>query len=262
MADYRFFNTRLQPCYILHENKIPCVIWFEDAIGQYEVPTIVFDVHILVSNIDEAAQALVQRGWTPITPDQGYLENAMAGRARRCLIPPKDDSGKAQNIDPLAQSQQLPGPTKTLLLPAADWNFTLPDHSEQIFDGSRTPFYPSLPELLDALIDSLLDSPTSNFVLRSHLACQVAYLYSYAPAVKQKSFAKYLKYEHRQYHFDSLSGMTTGTTMFISHQRTIREALRRGEYQLRDCSATRDNEYLFNEGVMARLLKKLSPPAA
>jgi hypothetical protein len=185
----------------------------------------------------------------------------MADRIRCCLIPLKDDSGEAQNMDLLAQSQKLPEPIKTLL-PAADWNFILPDHSEQIFDGSRTPFYPSLPELLDALIDSLLDFPTSNFVLRSHLACQVAYLYSYIPAVKQKSFAKYLKYEHRQYYFDSLSGIPTGTAMFISHQRTIREALRRGEYQFRNCSATRDNEYLFNEGVIARLLKKLTPPAA
>jgi hypothetical protein len=34
-------------------------MWFENAIGQYEVPIIVFDVHILVPNIDEAAQVLV-----------------------------------------------------------------------------------------------------------------------------------------------------------------------------------------------------------
>jgi hypothetical protein len=56
--------------------------------------------------------------------------------------------------------------------------------------------------------------------------------------------------------------MTTGTFQFINHQRIIREALRRGEYQLRECSASRDNEDLFNEKVQARILALLPPPVS
>jgi len=267
MTDHHFFNPRLLPCYLLHESKIPCVVWFEDAIGHYGVPTVVFKLHILVPNIDDAAEVLVQRGWTLVVQEQAEILNVMADRARRCLVPPKDASCEAPpNIasqsmgPPPPPNKEPPGPTTTLILPAADWNFTLPDFAEHTSNGSRINFYPPLPGLLDALIDSLLDAPSNNGHLQSYLACQISYLYSYTPALNQRSFAQNLKYEHRQYHFDSLSGMTTGTLQFIAHQRTIRELLRHGKYQLQECSATRDNEDLFTEGEQARILARLPPP--
>ncbi len=260
------FNPRFQPCYLLHECQIPCVVWFEDAIAHYGVPTIVFNLYILVPNIDEAAEVLVQQGWTLAEQEQAKVGNAIVESAQHCLIPPKDDSGKARSDTgmlstepPPLPSKEPPGPTTTVVLPAADWNFTLPEHCQYSSNGSTTTFFPPLPGLLDALIDSLLDAPSNNSMLWGHLVCQVSYLYLYT-AVKERSFAEHLKYEHRQYHFDSLSAMSTGTIQFIDYQRTIRGVLRRGEYQLQECSAARDNEDLFNEEVQARILASLPPP--
>ena len=107
--------------------------------------------------------------------------------------------------------------------------------------------------LLDALIDRLLDNdPLANEIWR-HLAILIAYLYSYVPELKEKSFAEYLKYEHRQYHYDTLSGMATGTFPFVRHQRKVRDALRDGNHRLCDCSANQDDESLFTAKVEERL---------
>lgn len=61
-----------------------------------------------------------------------------------------------------------------------------------------------------------------------------------------------LRYEHRQYHLDSLSGMSTGTWPFARHEFEIREKLRQGTWELRDCSAYRDNEDLFGQARIDR----------
>jgi len=94
----------------------------------------------------------------------------------------------------------------TILLPASERNFTFPSVIQSLF--------PPLPELLDALIVKLLDTPLTDMVW-NQLAVLIAYLYGYVLALKEKSFAEHLKYEHRQYHYDSLSGMSTRTLLFI-----------------------------------------------
>jgi hypothetical protein len=45
-----------------------------------------------------------------------------------------------------------------------------------------------------------------------------------------------------------LAGMAMGTIPFLSHERQIRESLRRGHCRLRDCSASRteSNKLLFD----------------
>lgn len=106
--------------------------------------------------------------------------------------------------------------------------------------------FPSLPGLLDALIESWLECPNNDASLSIGLACQISYLYAYVPVLKQQSsFVEQLRYEHRQFHFDVLAGMETGTLPFRRHQRPIRDALRRGEYELQECSAPRDTKELF-----------------
>jgi hypothetical protein len=59
-------------------------------------------------------------------------------------------------------------------------------------------------------VDSWLDYRDDDYMLTSHLACQILYLYEYVQPVKERSFAKQLKYEHRRNHFDTLAGMTAG----------------------------------------------------
>lgn len=59
------FRSRHEPFYLLAAHGIPSLVWFEDAIGCYNVPTVVFDYFFIVADIDEAALTLQQEGWTP-----------------------------------------------------------------------------------------------------------------------------------------------------------------------------------------------------
>ncbi|KAJ5459462.1 hypothetical protein N7530_011406 [Penicillium desertorum] len=56
-------------CRLLKESGIPCYLWAEDALAYYGVPTVVFDVHIVVGDVKKAADALVERGWHPPPPE-------------------------------------------------------------------------------------------------------------------------------------------------------------------------------------------------
>ena len=49
---------------VLSDKQVPHVIWFEDALFQYGVPTVVFDLYILVEDIDLASEILAMAGWT------------------------------------------------------------------------------------------------------------------------------------------------------------------------------------------------------
>lgn len=255
--------SRHYPCYLLQESKIPCVVWFEDALARYGVPTVVFDLYILVQDIDAAAQVLLRSGWMLSPNTKTKMINGVLNTRHRRFVPPrvndepdapapKLQTAPREQSPPLLPSQKPPRQTTTtILLPAADWNYTFPDNLPNI--TSATTFYPSLPDLLDALIDNYLDADPDKDRLWTHLGCQVGYLYLYVPAVKERSFASQLKYEHRQFHLDKLSGMSTGAP-FTRHQRTIREKLRQGTWELKTCSTERSDETLFNGPVQARLL--------
>lgn len=146
---------------------------YRDAIAHYGVPTVGFNFYILVPDIDEAAEVLIQRGWTLIEQEQAKIGNATVESEQHCLIPPKNDSDNARSDTetlsmepPPLPSKEPSGPTTTVILPAADWNFTLPERRQYSSDGCPTAFFPPLPGLLDALIDSLLEAPSDNSMLR------------------------------------------------------------------------------------------------
>ncbi|KAK4623993.1 hypothetical protein CLAFUW4_06398 [Fulvia fulva] len=139
-----------------------------------------------------------------------------------------------------------------VLLPAMQWNFS----SER--SPSRNDFLPELQDVVDAFIDSLLDSAADSG-LRTCLNVQLAYLYGNTQELESRDFAYRLLYEHRQYHYDICAGMSYGTVPFVEHQRKIRQALRDGTLELQECSAARDDEGLFREAAEARLLASLPP---
>lgn len=196
---------RYQPCYILHSVGIPCVVWFEDAVAYYGVPTCVFNLYVLVSDIDVAAGVLTQAGWAVVPPKRGFT-NVFEGSVQRCLVSPRS----------------TPTKTTTILLPAEEWNFSI---NQPETKKSFTAVIPPLATLLDALIDSLLDRHCDDSRLRMRLACLVCYLYDYVPELRKQEFAESLVYEHRQYHFDVLNGMSHGTLPFLRHQFQVRNAL-------------------------------------
>ena len=226
---------------VLSDHQIRHVVWFEDALAHYGVPTVSFDLYILVNDIDLAADFLAKAGWI-FDMQEPYL----VGDAEVDLM----DFAQQRLISPDNQ-------TRTVLLPAADWKFSLTDARLEFADtrvdsaslDNKLPLnvpFPSLAGLLDALIESWLECPSNNTTLSLGLTCQISYLYKYVPVLKQqKSFVEQLRYEHRQFHLDVLAGMETGSLPFRRHQRPIRDALRRGEYELRECSAPRDTKDLF-----------------
>ncbi|RDW60439.1 uncharacterized protein DSM5745_10897 [Aspergillus mulundensis] len=240
-------GTRYDSCFILGDNEVPYVVWFEDAVLLYGVPTVVFDLYILVPDLGVASRCLIKAGWALDTESPRRIGDAEVDIPQIPLLCPN-------------------GATKTVLLLASDWKVSLTasspfDHVSltlaSMVDGVRiterlpdkTASFPTLPGLLDALIESWLDGPSNHNVLH-HLAIMLNYLYAYALALKEASFADQLRYEHRQFHYDLLSGMDSSTLLFREHERKIREALLVGEYKLQRCSAP-DSKDLFPswEGV-------------
>ncbi|KAJ4299093.1 hypothetical protein N0V90_004337 [Kalmusia sp. IMI 367209] len=256
-------SPRHLPCRIFHDHNIPCVVWFEDALAYYGVPTVVFDLYILVPDAEAAAQVLVREGWNLIPQEKGKIGNAYCR-----LTPPSPDSHKAQPPTSHSRTSNLPpppdtsppGPTTTVLLPAADWNFSLTGVDANNTKILGNTIFPPLAGLVDALIDSLLDCPIEQDMLRMHLGVQINYIYGRSPVLKEKAFAEQLLYEHRQYHLDVVSGMEHGTVPFILHQRSIREALRQRTHTLQECSAPNNKDLFRDRELEAKILASMPNP--
>jgi hypothetical protein len=68
---------------------VPCVIWAEDALHHYGVPTVVFDMFCLVEDEISAAQKLEETGFSRLPEDPVYsyhLPELVTGRPRLYLV--------------------------------------------------------------------------------------------------------------------------------------------------------------------------------
>jgi hypothetical protein len=61
-AKKRLFRRYEAPA-TLTSHGIPCVIWAEDALSHYGVPTVVFDPFLLVDDPEAAAECLCNAGY-------------------------------------------------------------------------------------------------------------------------------------------------------------------------------------------------------
>ena len=239
---------RYTTCRALRDSGVPCVLWFEDAIGYYGVKTVVFDLYVLVPDIASAASALVKRGWTDVPPNDNPHFRGAQEQLRYLRVPIHESYVDARHL--------------VVLLSAKDWKVQLPEVSSPRYHkplpSDRWPFVPLLPVLLDSLISKWMDT-TSSLGIRSHLNVQIGYLYGAVPILNDPSFIRYLRPENGQYHLDTLAGMNTSMSYFHEHERQIRDKIREGKYQLRQCSASKDDERLFTKAVEARLLALLPP---
>lgn len=239
--------SRYQPASLLHQEGIPCVVWFEDAVAHYGVPTVVFDLYLLVPDIDAAFAALAQHGWT-LSEEQSveyhFLRRHLDIRRRR-LTPPGGLARKKADDLPALPITEPHGPTYTVLLCADDWGFPPEKLNRSLVDG----VFPKLCDLLDALIESVLDcDPMKHGMAEDHLAVHICYLYDHAPELKERAFAERLKYENRQFHHDIVSGLQNGTRILHEHERRVRDELRAGTRELKECSLDRtpENEMYFS----------------
>ncbi|KAI0473420.1 hypothetical protein GGR56DRAFT_530803 [Xylariaceae sp. FL0804] len=233
-------SPRLAPCELLQQKSIPSTVWFEDALAYYGVPTVVFDLHLLVPDITQAAEVLRQEGWLPETPGIfSFLHGSCP--LRFCLLArPRADASDRRPRSPHSNRR-----VDLVLLPAADWAVSM----QTLVEASANGFVPPLHTLADSLIAAALDSPDDS-ELQRHLFLMLAWLYAHVEAVKAAVFVDELDPVHRQFHLDCVSGeMKLWSIAFIKHERRVRDEVRKGHYELRHCSAlqTGENKALFDD---------------
>jgi hypothetical protein len=241
---------RYAACRLLKESGIPCYVWAEDALAYYGVPTVVFDIHIVVDEVRKATDALAERGWHP--PPPGFeARYSDVKEATYYLVEPQ-----CKSVGPFD--------SVVALTSASAWDIKLPDITTQknwhLRKTVRWPFIPPLHQLLDSLIERWLDTSDTQNLFLGRISCFLGYLYGNVPVLKRKDFADCLKPEHRQYHFDVVAGVSYTRERFRIHSRRVRDSIVRGEFEFCECSVSRDDERYFTAGVEARLLASLPPP--
>lgn len=153
-------QPRYAPCHLLQQAGLPCAVWFEDAGAYHGVPTVLFDLHLLVGDIDAAAAVLADAGWVPATARASKIGNGTVGVPQRRLT----------RDDPCAEHPLVA--RHVVLLPAKAWGYSLPPVTSSIF--------PPLRPLIDALCDTIADGEPSQ---RHWTALHLAYLHSHVSAL-------------------------------------------------------------------------------
>lgn len=185
------------------------------------MPTVVFDVYLLVPDIDEADEALRQHGYDTASPPEFDTVHPLEGfptlkapLSHLRLIPSNWDAKEEQR-------------TISILIPADIWNGTAPQLAQAASDPDR--FFPPVLVVIDSLIDAWLDAPRG-YDLPSYLNVQLAYVCRCVVSVKNASFAEQLRPEHRQFHLDCLGKGSFWTLPFRDCRLQIRDSFLKGQH--------------------------------
>jgi hypothetical protein len=188
---------RFAACDILHRAEIPACIWLEDALDELGVPTLVFELFLLVHDVDSAGQVLLEAGYQRSTPSLALQDIPQFSTVFRPAQQEfKASTQGAQSLDETSGS--------VILLPAAEWFYALPPWSE---DTARR--FPTLPHLLSSLIAVWLQLDEIEVSLRLRIAVYLGYIYEYLDAVKSSGFEHQLPREYWVFHFDQLQDINT-----------------------------------------------------
>jgi hypothetical protein len=122
---------RFASCGILYDAGIPSCIWLEDALEQLGAPTLVFDLFLLVPDVEASARVLRNHGY----------RKAELSLALKYVVQCDNRFTPPPNESPTSSSDAV------VLLSADCWFYRLPAKSEDL-----STWFPSLPELLVALI--------------------------------------------------------------------------------------------------------------
>ncbi len=221
-------NPRFLPCRTLCEAGVPCAIWGEDALTAYDVPTIVFDLFLLVHNPESAALVLASHGFQRTTPSPRFYDiPQMSDNVPRLAQIPTSTFHDMEDL-PKADDVNAPG---VILLPAEYWRYKLPRNVNEVDN-----FIPPLSALLNALIDSWIDLPDNVTLLGGHIATHIGYFYLYNQDIRKSDFEIELAAENRQVHFELLRGndssyVSLTTKKCQEHHRNIRNHIRPGQYE-------------------------------
>lgn len=165
----------------LINSEIPCIVWAENALAHYGVPTMSFDVFVLVTAPKAALKTLELNGFCRVPNNIRYQFNQE-------LI---NKSIRLSERPDLVTEVETEAPT-TVLMPTAQWHY-----SEALLSNDTKELFPPLPALVASLIDAWLDAETLSLTL--HLGSHLGYIEGHVPDAKTAAFVSQL--EH-QYHRD------------------------------------------------------------
>lgn len=220
-------DPRYDACTVLCDAGIPCLIWGEDALALYGVPTIILDLFLLVHDPERAVRSLEAAGYsrTKVNPRFEHTPQ-LSIYAPRLAIPPKGSNIKGGDLTEVDESNTV----GVVLLSAYEWKYTL------YRDVAETQNYMApLAAFLDCLIEVYLDLSTTDRPLRDHLAVWINYLYVYVKELRAPGFEEQLRPENRQLHFDMLSKenedrFDLSATRCQRYHQDIREKIRRQDH--------------------------------
>jgi hypothetical protein len=114
---------RYEACVTLYQNDIAYVVWFEDALWYYQVPTAAFHLYLLVLDLDRATDVLVSSGWTLDILSRSKIAHIDVSTTQHRLSPPQPQAQIPIEI-PTTPPSSIPQATvhdQIVLLLATDW---------------------------------------------------------------------------------------------------------------------------------------------
>jgi hypothetical protein len=161
---------RFEPIDILRRNNIKSCLWAEDALGLYQVPTVVFELYLLVpdQHLQTASDIIFSRpDYRRVPISQNEVD----------LAPFRDVFRKYSSHRFMAPWSDVTG---LQLLPAQEYaHFTI---SEETTVTHGIPVYPKLPNFIEALAEQYLERTTNRGEVdhSSHVELHLFYLSGYA----------------------------------------------------------------------------------
>ncbi|EJT47515.1 hypothetical protein A1Q1_03627 [Trichosporon asahii var. asahii CBS 2479] len=181
-------QERYKVCHALHNADLPCVVFFEDAIAYHGVPSCLFDLYLLVSDVQAAAEVLAKdAAWVHTEKRKNKIGNSTVDVPQIRLGPPSDSSDTAT----------LFRVTHVVLLRAADWFYDLHD--------AEATFFPPLVPLLNAFYRVLFEGTQKQ---RRWTSLQLSYLHGHTlnwrnwkdqPRISLKELAEPARPVHQDY---------------------------------------------------------------
>ncbi|KAI9885256.1 MAG: hypothetical protein M1823_002961 [Watsoniomyces obsoletus] len=201
-------TKRYLPCRVLRDEGFACLAWFEHPVRYYGVPTELFNLYLLVEDVDEASRALTDKGWTHIKPPAySFLDSVEADW--RWLSAPRRE-GEQQ---PLLSVQSM---SVVVLGSVKDWNINLPDvwcvQYRRPLASERWPYIPTFPDLMNALFEKWLCGPEDQCDLQR----------------RDEAFTDYLQMEFRHLHQQILAGVHYLSPQYWKFQRDACQKIREG----------------------------------
>ncbi|KAI5817422.1 hypothetical protein BZA77DRAFT_309505 [Pyronema omphalodes] len=252
-------TPRYSICTLLQSHQIPFTLFLEDALHYYGVPTIVSDLFLLCPQPELLPEILSTAGWkaSPVPgriADRGFSGNLITACYEkshniedRAGDRKEDGNEKAERKGAVEGDENENATPSLIILNPVTWSYPQPSQYEPI---------PSLPSLLDSLISTWLNASEDQYwgVWTNYLSCLIGYIYRYIPEVKEEGFVEGLSVENRQYHWDELAGMGMRSIRAWKWQREVREGIRRGDWEMKECSVERGDKRFFQAEVERGLL--------